>query len=70
MTREQWKNRNNKQQITHIWSKDELTDKELWIQAYCAVATSIGCKEPTTAHNWADKALDYWKTKEQLDELT
>lgn len=67
MTQEQWKKRNFKPtQLPHhhYWEKTEITDKEFWLKAYCAVATSVGCQSNVTAQNWADKALDYWKAKE------
>lgn len=65
MTREQWKNRKTKQPSNHIWLKDEITDKELWSGAFNAVAGAIGCKEPSTACNWADRALRHWKEYEE-----
>lgn len=61
MTREQWKNSKVKQPSNHIWLKDEMTDKELWSGAFNAVAGAIGCKEHSTACNWADRALRYCK---------
>ena len=61
MTREQWKNRKQKQPSHHIWLKDEMTDKELWSGAFNAVAGALGCKEASTARIWADTALKYWK---------
>ena len=67
MTQEQWKKRNFKPtQLPHhhYWEKTEITDKEFWLKAFCAVATSVGCQNNVTAQNWADKALDYWKAKE------
>ena len=45
----------------HIWLKDEMTDKELWSGAFNAVASSLGCRETSTARIWADTALKYWK---------
>ena len=67
MTQEQWKKRNFKPtQLphNHYWEKTEITDKEFWLKAFCAVATSIGYQSDAIAQNWADKALDYWKAKE------
>ena len=61
MTREQWKNRKQKQPSHYIWLKDEMTDKELWSGAFNAVASSLGCKETSIARIWADTALKYWR---------
>jgi len=36
--------------------------QEVWMKAWCAVATACGCKTPEKATEWADKAMaDYLK---------
>lgn len=64
MTREQWKNRKQKQPSNHIWLKDEMTDKELWSGAFNAVASAFNCDKAEVAASWAEKALKHWKEYE------
>ena len=66
MTREQWAKRNFKQTNNpnhHFWDKTEKTDKELWFEVWCAVATSDGCKDQNIATSWADYALRDWHNR-------
>lgn len=35
----------------------EKQRRQLWIDAWCAVASAWNCKEPIAATSWADKAL-------------
>jgi len=60
MTRAQWAKRKIKHSnITnhHFWDKTEKTDRELWVECWCAVASASDCKTPEKANNWADKAI-------------
>lgn len=60
MTREQWAKRNFKQTTHHFMEK---TDKELWFEVWCAVATSKNCKYTFDATRWADYALQDWHNR-------
>lgn len=35
--------------------------QEIWIRAWCAVASANDCKEMTTASNWANDALKQFR---------
>lgn len=68
MTREQWAKRKIKQSNipnNHFWDKTEKTDRELWVECWCAVASAINCMKPSTANEWADKAMSYLNNKDK-----
>lgn len=62
MTRQKWaKRKMNPSHIPnhHFLDKTEKTDRELWVECWCAVASANDCKTYTSANNWADKAMEH-----------
>ena len=58
------------QEITdHAATKAELESlkkikrADLWMQAWCAVATAVTCTEPGAASRWADIALQEYEMR-------
>jgi hypothetical protein len=38
-------------------------DQHVWLSAWCAVASAVGCATPETAKNWADNCLHDFQQK-------
>lgn len=44
-------------------NQPKQTAIDIWIKAWCAVASATNCIEPESAERWADKALNAAKSR-------
>jgi len=41
----------------------EAVHQDVWLKAWCSVASAGDCREVSTATNWADKCLEEFKER-------